>query len=103
MKKTKIIIGTDSDGMFSIRKFLAILLICVCCSSGMEAQTTAKCAAITTKGQPCKLTALNGSKYCQFHNPANQCAGITSKGVKCKQQHEKGSLFCRFHQDQAKK
>lgn len=103
MKKTKIVLGTDESGMFTqVRKLFTILLICVCCSSGLEAANGTLCAATTSKNAPCKMNALNGSKFCQFHDPANHCAGVTAKGQPCKQMHEKGSKYCRFHQSQAK-
>lgn len=103
MKKTKIVLGTGEIGMFTqVRKFITVLLICVCCVSGLEAHSGTVCASLKKDGTPCKGMAQTGSKYCVFHNPANQCEGITSKGVKCKAMHEHGSKFCRFHQDQAK-
>ena len=34
----------------------------------------AKCAAITKAGEPCKLPARPGSKYCNFHRKLDQAA-----------------------------
>ncbi len=100
----RIITITDEFGIDTIRvrKMFFALLILVSCASGLEAHTGANCAAVTTKGLPCKLTASNGSKFCPVHNPLNQCAGITSKNAKCKKQHINGSKFCEMHQAQAK-
>jgi microcompartment protein CcmL/EutN len=42
----------------------------------LPAETTAgtRCAAITKAGEPCKLPARPGSKYCNFHRKLDQTA-----------------------------
>lgn len=102
MKNSKTVVGQDETGLWmQTKKLVTILLICVCCSSGLEAHTGTLCASLKKDGTPCHGTAQTGSKFCVFHNPANQCIGTTSKGVKCKAMHSHDSKYCRFHEGQS--
>ncbi len=66
--KTKIVIGTDSEGMFCItKKLFTILLFCLCCSCGLEAQTVT-----TTDG---------GKTYHSVTKPKQTATGETTGKV----------------------
>ena len=99
--KTRIVIGTDESGMFTIRKLLTLLMLIAVLS--VTAQTASKhCTATTKAGQPCKQWAQKGSAYCYMHNPINHCEGKRKDGQPCNGLKVKGSKFCNAHQSQVK-
>ena len=88
-----------------MKKVLSFLLMLVCISSGVSAQT--QCKAITKKGTQCTREAITDG-YCNQHykmivedndsSSKNRCQATTKKGTQCTRRAVTQG-YCKQHYD----
>jgi hypothetical protein len=64
----------------------------------MDPTPKQKCEGINSKKEPCGMIAVEGSKYCNHHNPATPRCGAVRKGKDpCRMVVKKQGDRCRHH------
>ena len=85
----------------TMKHLILALLLTGCMLTGLaQDKEPVRCEANNSHGERCHNKAIEGKKYCHYHDPATpRCGAKTAKGTPCKVIVHKVGEKCWRHKD----